>query len=192
MQFWKVSLTWVEPGKWWSSCGLSFEFNFQWKVYGSIQTTKVNSVPYFTNKMKHSKHLPERKEFWDKFDFKVNVVFRRTQWKYLIAITWTDFFLVFRSDSKFLAIVLIQFFYILITVHTHRVYFYTQCIPTQNVLFLHPSSDLLHCVFYTHQVYFYTQYVVLHSVCKKSWFTLFCREIRFVYIYALLGVKFCL
>ena len=73
-----------------------------------------------------------------------------------------------------------------ITVHTHRVYFYTQCIPTQNVLFLNPSSDLVH------QVYFYTQYVVLRSVCKKSWFTLFCREIRFVYIYALLGVKFVL
>ena len=27
-----------------------------------------------------------------------------------------------------------------ITVHTHRVYFYTQCIPAQNVWFLHPSS----------------------------------------------------
>ena len=92
LQFWKVSLTWVEPGKWCSSCGLSFEFNFQWKVYGSIQTTKVNSVPYFTNKMKHSKHLPKRKEFWDKFDFKVNVLFRRTQWKYLMAMTLTDFF----------------------------------------------------------------------------------------------------
>ena len=38
-----------------------------------------------------------------------------------------------------------------ITVHTHRVYFYTQCIPTQNVLFLHPSSDLLITLcFFTH------------------------------------------
>ena len=47
-----------------------------------------------------------------------------------------------------------------ITVHTHRVYFYTQCILK------HPSSDLLHCVFYTRRVYFYTQCVVLHTVCN--------------------------
>ena len=37
--------------------------------------------------------------------------------------------------------------------YTHRVNFYTQCIRLQNVLFLHPSSDLLHYVFYTHRVY---------------------------------------
>ena len=34
-----------------------------------------------------------------------------------------------------------------IIVHTHRMYFYTQCKRIQNVSFLHPSSDILHCVF---------------------------------------------
>ena len=49
--------------------------------------------------------------------------------------------------------------------------------------------------FYTNQVCFYTQCVVLHTFFvawpNKSWFTLFCREIRFV-IYAFFGVNFIL
>ena len=55
--------------------------------------------------------------------------------------------------------------------------------------------------FYTHRVYFYTQeeqpslpffswsWSAISVWPNKSWFTLFCREIRFVFIYALLGVK---
>ena len=66
-----------------------------------------------------------------------------------------------------------------ITFHTHRFYFYTQCICIQNVLLLHPSSDLLHCVF------LHTPSVLSHSVCS---FTLFPRS-----IYAILSQNpFCL
>ena len=51
-----------------------------------------------------------------------------------------------------------------ITVHTHRVYFYTQCIRIQNVLFLHPSHDFITLCIFTHTEC--TQCVVLHTVCN--------------------------
>ena len=53
-----------------------------------------------------------------------------------------------------------------ITVHTHQVCFYTQCIRIQNVLFLHPSHEFIALHIFTHTEY--TQCVVLHTECNKS------------------------
>ena len=33
-------------------------------------------MPYFTNEMKHSKYLPKKNEFSDKFNSEVNFVFK--------------------------------------------------------------------------------------------------------------------
>ena len=43
-------------------------------------------------------------------------------------------------------------------------YFYTQCIRIQNVLFLHPSHEFIALRIFTHTEY--TQCVVLQTVCN--------------------------